>query len=69
MRAVLEHAVGPEQAARFAVLAGDVVPAKKPDPAIYSSRSSAPVPTRRHVVVEDSRNGLLAAVGPGFAAS
>ena len=36
VRAVLEHAVGPELAARFTVLAGDVVPRKKPDPAIYT---------------------------------
>ena len=35
VRAVLEHVVGADAAARFAVFAGDVVPAKKPDPAIY----------------------------------
>ena len=36
MRAVLEHAVGAGRAARFAVvLAGDVVPRKKPAPDIY----------------------------------
>ena len=35
MRAVLEHVVGEETAAHFAVFAGDIVPAKKPDPAIY----------------------------------
>ena len=35
VRAVLEHAVGAAEASRFAVFAGDVVPAKKPDPAIY----------------------------------
>ena len=35
VRAVLEHAVGQANAAEFAVFAGDVVPAKKPDPAIY----------------------------------
>ena len=35
MRAVLEHVVGAGTAARFAVFAGDVVPAKKPDPGIY----------------------------------
>ena len=36
VRAVLEHAVGADAAARFAVFAGDIVPAKKPDPAIYT---------------------------------
>ena len=35
VRAVLEHAVGPESAARFLVLAGDVVDHKKPAPDIY----------------------------------
>ncbi len=35
VRAVLEHAVGAGTASRVPVFAGDVVPAKKPDPAIY----------------------------------
>ena len=35
VRAVLEHAVGPDRAASFTVLAGDVVPRKKPAPDIY----------------------------------
>src|SRR3954447_20236199 len=35
VRAVIDHVVGPEQAAAIEVFAGDVVPAKKPDPAIY----------------------------------
>ena len=36
VRAVLEHAVGAEHGGRASpVFAGDVVPAKKPDPAIY----------------------------------
>lgn len=67
VRAVLEHAVGAQKAACFSVLAGDVVPAKKPDPAIYAlalERTGAdPDET---IVVEDSRNGLLAAVGAGL---
>jgi HAD superfamily hydrolase (TIGR01509 family) len=67
VRAVLEHVVGRDKAAAFAVLAGDVVPAKKPDPAIYTlalERTGAdPDET---IVVEDSRNGLLAAVGAGL---
>ncbi len=41
VRAVLEHAVGTDNAARFAVFAGDIVPAKKPDPAIYDARARA----------------------------
>lgn len=67
VRAVLEHAVGDANAARFAVFAGDIVPAKKPDPAIYvlavEKLGIAPADA---IVVEDSRNGLLAAVGAGL---
>jgi HAD superfamily hydrolase (TIGR01509 family) len=67
VEAVLEHAVGGARAARFAVLAGDIVPKKKPDPAIYAlaleRTGSRPHET---IVVEDSRNGLLAAVGAGL---
>jgi HAD superfamily hydrolase (TIGR01509 family) len=67
VRAVLEHAVGAETAARIPVFAGDVVPAKKPDPAIYlltvERLGLDPADT---LVVEDSRNGLLAATGAGL---
>jgi HAD superfamily hydrolase (TIGR01509 family) len=67
VRAVLEHAVGADTAARVPVFAGDVVPAKKPDPAIYllavQRLGLAPPDT---LVVEDSRNGLLAATGAGL---
>jgi HAD superfamily hydrolase (TIGR01509 family) len=67
VRAVLEHVVGPQAAQGIAILAGDVVPAKKPDPAIYrlalERTGSSPEET---LVVEDSRNGLLAAVGAGL---
>jgi HAD superfamily hydrolase (TIGR01509 family) len=68
VRAVLDHVVGAEQAARFAlVLAGDVVEKKKPAPDIYllavERLGADPSDT---LVVEDSRNGLLAAVGAGL---
>lgn len=67
VRAVLEHAVGAEKATRFAVFAGDVVPKKKPDPAIYTLAveqiGGDPDTT---IVIEDSRNGLLAAVAAGL---
>jgi HAD superfamily hydrolase (TIGR01509 family) len=67
VRAVLEHAVGREHAARFAVFAGDIVPAKKPDPAIYAlAVERLGVGAADVIVVEDSRNGLLAAVGAGL---
>jgi beta-phosphoglucomutase-like phosphatase (HAD superfamily) len=59
--------LGPRRAERFAVFAGEVVPAKKPDPAIYELAlerlGTTPAET---VVVEDSRNGLLAAAGAGL---
>jgi HAD superfamily hydrolase (TIGR01509 family) len=68
VRAILEYAVGRERAERFDVLlAGDVVPAKKPDPAIYLlALERLGVPAAEVLVVEDSRNGLLAAVGAGL---
>ena len=67
VRAVLEHVVGAETAARFAVFAGDIVPAKKPDPAIYLlALERMGVTPAEAIVVEDSRNGLLAAVGAGL---
>jgi len=67
VRAVLEHAVGADHAARFSVFAGDVVPAKKPDPAIYDlAVGELGIDRGDAVVIEDSRNGLLAAVGAGL---
>jgi HAD superfamily hydrolase (TIGR01509 family) len=67
VRAVLEHAVGPANASRFAVFAGDIVPAKKPDPAIYVlALDRLGLEPADAVVVEDSRNGLLAAVRAGL---
>jgi HAD superfamily hydrolase (TIGR01509 family) len=65
--AVLEHAVGETNAARFSVFAGDVVPAKKPDPAIYLlALQRMGLQPGDAIVIEDSRNGLLAAVGAGL---
>ena len=67
VRAVLEHAVGEANAERFAVFAGDVVPAKKPDPAIYVlAIEELGLAREDAIVIEDSRNGLLAAVGAGL---
>jgi HAD superfamily hydrolase (TIGR01509 family) len=68
VRAVLEHAVGAEVAERVPVFAGDVVPAKKPDPAIYDlTVESLGLDRADTLVVEDSRNGLLAATGAELA--
>ncbi len=62
VRATLEHAVGAEHARAVSVFAGDIVPRKKPAPDIYLlALRSLGLPADRVVVVEDSRNGLLAA--------
>ncbi|MBU2666385.1 HAD-IA family hydrolase [Actinoplanes bogorensis] len=64
VRAVLANAVG---ASDIPVFAGDVVPAKKPDPAIYElAVERLSLDKRDTLVVEDSRNGLLAATGAGL---
>ncbi|MCU1446855.1 HAD-IA family hydrolase [Cryobacterium sp.] len=68
VRAVLSHAVGPELAERFRVFAGDIVPAKKPAPDIYlhALRELAVDPAET-LVIEDSANGLQAALAAGLA--
>lgn len=67
VRAVLEHAVGTEAAAWFAVFAGDVVPRKKPAPDVYElAVRELGVSPADVVVVEDSANGLRAAVAAGL---
>jgi len=68
VRAILEYAVGPERAARFdVVLAGDCVPHKKPAPDIYLlALERLGVDPAGVLVIEDSRNGLEAAVAAGL---
>jgi HAD superfamily hydrolase (TIGR01509 family) len=67
VRAILEQAAGPARAASFAVLAGDVVERKKPAPDIYLlALERLAVPAATALAIEDSRNGLLAAVGAGL---
>ena len=68
VEAVLGHAVGPATAARFSlVLAGDCVKAKKPAPDIYLlAAEKLAVGPAQCVVVEDSSNGLMAAVAAGM---
>jgi dihydroxyacetone kinase phosphoprotein-dependent L subunit len=66
--ATLERAVGAGLAERVRVFAGDVVPRKKPAPDIYLlALRELGVAAADAVVVEDSRNGLLAAGGAGIA--
>lgn len=68
VRAILDHVVGPAQASRFsAVLAGDVVEHKKPAPDIYElAKARLGASPGATLVIEDSRNGLLAATGAGL---
>jgi HAD superfamily hydrolase (TIGR01509 family) len=68
VRAILDHAVGRERAAAFdLVLAGDVVARKKPAPDIYQlALERLGVAPASVLVIEDSRNGLLAAIGAGL---
>lgn len=67
VRAVLEHAVGNGLAESFSVFAGDIVPAKKPAPDIYLlALRELGVEPQDALVVEDSANGLRAAVGAGL---
>jgi HAD superfamily hydrolase (TIGR01509 family) len=67
VRAILGMAVGSEVAADFVVLAGDVVARKKPAPDIYElAVQRLGLPRVAIAVVEDSRQGLLAAVGAGL---
>ena len=68
VRAILDVAAGPERAARFdLVLAGDVVARKKPAPDIYElAVERLAVAPGEVLVIEDSRNGLLAAAGAGL---
>lgn len=69
VQAVLDHVMGADTAARFAgVFAGDMAKAKKPDPAIYLlAIDKLHLDPAECVVVEDSRNGLLAATAAGLA--
>lgn len=65
---IAERLLGPLRAARLkGIFAGDIVPRKKPDPAVYNlaleKLGYAPVEC---VVVEDSRNGFLAARAAGI---
>ena len=67
VRAVLVNAVGEEVAAGIPIFAGDVVPAKKPDPAIYLlAVEELGLDPQDTLVVEDSRNGLRAAAAAGL---
>jgi HAD superfamily hydrolase (TIGR01509 family) len=65
---VVERLLGLERKAKFdLLLAGDVVSKKKPDPQIYNlALERLGLKPSECVVIEDSRNGLLAAKAAGI---
>ena len=65
---IVETLLGNERKAKFnAILAGDIVSKKKPDPEIYNlALERLNLQPHECVVVEDSRNGLLAAKAAGM---
>jgi len=68
VHAVVERLLGPARKAKFdVILAGDVVSKKKPDPEIYKLvLQRLDLNATECAVVEDNRNGLLAAKGAGM---
>ncbi|XP_031283541.1 CBBY-like protein [Pistacia vera] len=65
--AIVSFLLGPERADKIKIFAGDVVPRKKPDPAIYILASNTlGVDPSSCVVVEDSAIGLAAAKAAGM---
>ncbi len=67
VQATLDCTVGTALARQVKVFAGDIVPRKKPAPDIYlTALDWLGLPADHVVVVEDSRNGLLAATGAGL---
>ena len=68
VRAVVHHLLGPGREVKFAgIFAGDIVAKKKPDPAGYNlAKDELSLDPKDCMVIEDSRNGLLAATQAGM---
>jgi HAD superfamily hydrolase (TIGR01509 family) len=67
VRAVFERAAGKEAAGKVTFFCGDIVPAKKPAPDVYLlAVDKLGLDKTDTLVVEDSRNGLLAATAAGL---
>ncbi|KAL2932705.1 CBBY-like protein [Bienertia sinuspersici] len=65
--AIVSCLLGPERAEKMQIFAGDVVPKKKPDPAIYTLASTTlGVDPASCIVIEDSAIGLAAAKAAGM---
>lgn len=64
---VVERMLGNERKKHFRIFAGDMVAKKKPAPDIYNmAKTDYDVQADNCVVIEDSRNGLLAAKAAGM---
>ena len=65
---IVQKLLGPDRRARFdVILAGDVVTQKKPNPEIYLlALRTLDIEASQCVVIEDNRNGLLAAKAAGM---
>jgi len=68
VRLIVDLLLGKDRAQKFsAILAGDMVSRKKPDPEIYNlCIEKLTIDPRNAMVIEDSRNGLLAARAANF---
>lgn len=66
VQAIVDHVFPPDVAGRLRVFAGDIVTRKKPAPDIYTrALAELGLAGAEACVVEDSRQGLLAAQGAG----
>lgn len=68
VRLIVDLLLGKQRRANFnAILAGDIVTRKKPDPEIYNlCIETLGINPRECMVIEDSRNGLIAAKAANF---
>lgn len=68
VHALLQHSLAPDAVEWFSVIAaGDVVPTKKPAPDIYHyALEKLGLDANQCIAFEDSRNGLLSAIGAGI---
>ena len=67
VKTIVDVLLGPERATHLPVFAGDMVGSKKPDPAIYDlAKDRLGLEPSQCLVIEDSQNGLKAALGAGM---
>jgi beta-phosphoglucomutase-like phosphatase (HAD superfamily) len=68
VRLIVELLLGKDRTCNFqAIIAGDMVSRKKPDPEIYNlCIEKLNINPQKCIVIEDSRNGLIAAKASNF---